>query len=597
MTVTYRRVRVADDAPAGGGGSGSYGGGGHGGGGAGGGAAGGSGGAAGGGAGGGGAAGGGSGAGGGPGGGAGGVGAGGGHGHGGAGPGGSPGPGRHGDGLPGGELDGRDYGPGVSVGRPDGIATGEGAGDSADRIDIPEGAPDLTDAATTRDRNVEAVQNTTVQSSCELCETQISVTVRTAEVMVVEVRGNSCDSCNPAGVPADAQPQPEDLSVLEVEHTTHVWWAGSSEGDSRWRLMHEWIEDDGVRETQDVRPEPTMPDQPADPADKSWQVVLEPTLADIFGPDWEPVGEAWQPAHCRIFDALAAILDGFWTRIVAAVQGATRVVIRLTGLPPVVAALLPEVTLRALPSTVLKTGSVTEVARLYRDVGPLICAATGHVTRCPEVRRRLGQVESVPTETALEALAAPRIRLALTATSDLPTLGDLLGQPRSRVFRLPAARPVETTDRGEDAHLDRVRVDAGPSRPPDQIDRAARPPDSIDRAAAARPPDQIDRGVRETPRADQPAEPEDGEPASGRSGEGGGGSGETRGGGTRGGGTRGGGTRGGGRGSSGGRGGGRGRSGGGGGGGTARTRGLLATTAAIAGIPSAPSAPSTFGSP
>jgi hypothetical protein len=66
----------------------------------------------------------------------------------------------------------------------------------------------------------------------------------------------------------------------------------------------------------------------------------------------------------------------------------------------------------------------------------LLCAATGHVTECTGLKQLLGDDLILPTSEALNRLPTAPVRLALTATSDLPSIADLLGPEPVRV-RVP----------------------------------------------------------------------------------------------------------------------------------------------------------------
>lgn len=78
--------------------------------------------------------------------------------------------------------------------------------------------------------------------------------------------------------------------------------------------------------------------------------------------------------------------------------------VRLTGLPPVVAVLLPEVALRWIKSE-QRTGLLLPRWSPFITIwAPLLCAATGHLTECTELEQMLGDVLILPTPEAFDRL-------------------------------------------------------------------------------------------------------------------------------------------------------------------------------------------------
>jgi len=337
------------------------------------------------------------------------------------------------EGGAGGGLGGRGFGGAGGDGLRGGAAGGHGGRGRGPAGRGPDGA-DPGPGGGPRDL-MAGVRDDASRVECEDCGTAISITMASADVMVFQVRGNTCASCNPAAVKHRDSALHED----RVEETLRAWWAGDSTAEARWSITRGRGDDRGVRPRRDFVPEPMVAENRLPEVDSEWRGRLAPLLADAVGEAWQVAAEAWQPQYCRILDALAALLDFVWTEVVALAGGVTRLVIRLTGLPPVVAIALREMTFRVPRTSWPANEPVGGIAVLYRAFGCLGCAATGHVTACAEVRRHLVHVPERPTTDALERLAPPRVLLALTATSDLPTLDDLLG--RAPITRLASGEP------------------------------------------------------------------------------------------------------------------------------------------------------------
>jgi hypothetical protein len=260
--------------------------------------------------------------------------------------------------------------------------------------------------------------------------------------MVLRVQGGACAACGPAVDPLEPRPSPHNATV-------RVWWASSSDDQPGWRAVHEAADNRGVQKTQKLKVEAVLAAESPNTVDIQWVEALAPAALHLLGDDDLPVvARAWQPVHCRILDGLATLLELFWNEIVTEARGASCIVVRLTGLPPLVSALLPELVFRGLRETEHGVKSMTELIRLLRSTGPVLCALTGHVTACSDARRRLGEVPDTPTPESVE-----HVVLALSAASGLASLSQLLGPPpaRERALFEPDTADATTTLRVTEA--------------------------------------------------------------------------------------------------------------------------------------------------
>jgi hypothetical protein len=63
---------------------------------------------------------------------------------------------------------------------------------------------------------------------------------------------------------------------------------------------------------------------------------------------------------------------------------------------------------------------------LYKRLGLLLCAATGHPTECAEFERQFGDVSILPTPEALDKMPTAQMRFALAGASGLALIADRL---------------------------------------------------------------------------------------------------------------------------------------------------------------------------
>ena len=309
---------------------------------------------------------------------------------------------------------------------------------------------------------------------CDDCGTTVSIGTGHTDFITFDVQGNGCRRCN-ASVADGSGREPADDHVWQ---TVRVWWADEGEDRAQWQLALENAGYEGVRPIKGFGPPPAEPPGRRPEADCGWRDRLAPLLADAAETAWQWVSETWRPYYCRILEMFADLLDIFWSSLVAEARGASRLVVRLTGLPSAVSTVLRETAALAVRSARSVTGSVAGVAELYRAVESLYCAGTGNVSVCSVARQRLGVLEPVPTVAALQRLAPGPVLLALTGTSDLPTLSSLLDLEPAQA-RARQAQPVSVV---EPAVVKMPPVDAAattrvtpptPAVPPPAATRAA----------------------------------------------------------------------------------------------------------------------------
>jgi hypothetical protein len=196
---------------------------------------------------------------------------------------------------------------------------------------------------------------------------------------------------------------------------------------------------------RDGIPATPVPTAAADEAvNAAWRDSTAPSMSERFGADnWAVVAEAWQPEHCAAVEALATVVDEVWASVVPATD--TQIVIRLVGLPLVVAALVSEVivwsslrtsipliNLRPLAPEPAQTPAL--VGELMRALGSAVCAGTGQASRCGRIRRELRGIPAQPDEEMLDRLGVTRI---LAGHSSVASFAELIGAPRG-----PEKRPV-----------------------------------------------------------------------------------------------------------------------------------------------------------
>ena len=266
-----------------------------------------------------------------------------------------------------------------------------------------------------------------ISGQCGPCNTDFAVTCRPGEVLVIDVRGRTCPECNPR-----AEPAPGGSSGGGTDHgpgrTVKVWWASSSDSGSRWRVLDLDRVHGGAAYGPHRVPE-GIPDRAQDrvgsaAVSAAWSHEVAPLLSAQLGAEsWDAVSRAWQPGHCGILSALASTIDDVWANVVPSAVGGTRTVIRLVGVSPVLAALLPEAVTRSLSSG---TFPFARIADLVQALGPTVCIGTGRAVVCDAVRRELGEISATPTPEALGRLGVPKVIRALAEHGGSPTIADVL---------------------------------------------------------------------------------------------------------------------------------------------------------------------------
>ncbi len=276
-----------------------------------------------------------------------------------------------------------------------------------------------------------------ISGRCADCSTDFAVMSESAEVLVIDVRGQTCGGCNPGAEPViGASPGGGD----GLDRIVKVWWASSNDTGSRWRVLDLNRVEGTASYGPDEVPEKVQDQARARAVNTAWSQRLAGMLSAQFGNEsWQAVDQAWQPGHCGIFAALATIIDQVWGQVVPSAVDGTRVVVRLVGLPPVVAALLPVAVTRSLNSGEFQ---FTQIADVLRALGPTVCVGTGYTAICDAVRRELGDLSTVPTAEALDRLSAAKIIHALGYDDDLPTIAELLA-PSFVCMSAPVTVPTE----------------------------------------------------------------------------------------------------------------------------------------------------------
>ncbi len=278
---------------------------------------------------------------------------------------------------------------------------------------------------------------------CDDCGTTVSIGTGHTDFVTFDVQGNGCHRCN-AAVADGSKREPADDKIWQ---TVRLWWVDDGEDRAQWQLSLENADYQGVRPIKGFGPPSAESPGRRPEVDSEWNERLAPVLADAAGTAWQWVSETWRPYYCRILEMFADLLDVFWSSLVAEARGASRLVVRLTGLPSAVSTVLRGTAARVLISERSIIGSVADVVELFRAVESLYCAGTRNVSVCSVARQRLGVPEPVPTVAALQRLAPEPVLLALTGTSDLLTLSSLLDldpvQARARqAQRVSAAEPA-----------------------------------------------------------------------------------------------------------------------------------------------------------
>ena len=293
---------------------------------------------------------------------------------------------------------------------------------------------------------------------CDECATAAEIAVR-AEHIVIDVRGNACAACAPDATNRRSARGEDRVAEPAV---VRAWWSYGNAGEQRWKAVLQSHRVEEVQRTRTFDRERAEPAAESEPTVAVWRQVLTEAIDQAFADEtWLVLSEVWQAGYCGIVEGLGTVVEAFWNEVVVESEGAARIVIRLTGLPPATALLLREVVFGP-QGTAEADGSMIKLAALCRDFGALLCASGGNVTGCPEVRHRLGTVAELPTPESFEALGGPRVVRALTSTSDAPTLARLLGEPRiPEPVRI--AKPVPESV----GHVENLGAAPAESRPPD----------------------------------------------------------------------------------------------------------------------------------
>ena len=300
-----------------------------------------------------------------------------------------------------------------------------------------------------------APERSPISRRCGRCNTEVVTTVRQS-ALVVDVRGRTCGECNPSAEPDG----PAGGSSAGSGRSVKVSWAAGNDGAPRWRALVVDRECGIAAYRPDGVPDGVSDLAEARAVDSGWQRILATKLSDRLGAEgWDVVTDAWQPGHCGTLTALAMVLDDVWTHVVAAAVTGTRVQIRLVGLPPVVAALLPVVVTRPL----LADGRpVLPAAELVRALGPAVCVGAGQAVACGIAHAEFGELSAPPTVGSLAGSSAFKLLRALDGHGAEQTAIRLPGPRFSRTEVPASASAARTFASGLVGNLERLEnlVDA-----------------------------------------------------------------------------------------------------------------------------------------
>ncbi|WP_155546525.1 hypothetical protein [Amycolatopsis camponoti] len=326
----------------------------------------------------------------------------------------------------------------------------------------------------------------TASRACTDCETRVEIAVNT-DIMIITAHGNTCETCVPRSKKRVARTD----TVPRTATTLHVWWAPHPDGSGQWHVLRQRFIDEEVQQPAVPRPDATEAQEPtSDRLDiagehpqvsselvlsEGWQDPLRQDASEIFGKrDWLAIALVWGAVDCRMLGAFAVLLESFWLETVVGSDGSARMIVRLTGLPPLVAVLVPEAALRWANSDQPMALPVSGMVAVYATLGPLLCASTGHRPECTDLERLLGDASKLP-----EAPRTPRptaLRLALAGRSGRPAIADLL-----------AAYPVREHAPGQAEQPPPGHLLLSPPQAAGSSTEAAQPPSAGDPHSFTRP--------------------------------------------------------------------------------------------------------------
>jgi hypothetical protein len=247
---------------------------------------------------------------------------------------------------------------------------------------------------------------------CVACGTEQAVEVVAGAEIVLQVTGKGCEECNPG---------PGNNSSGERRSTIRVWWDAPNGQAPGWVAA-------GLPGEAPAGPAPVPAPAPAGrqaATDQAWLEVAG-SVPSCFEPaEWPAVAAAWRPEYCAVFGSVGALVRRFW----AAVRGAAggQLMIRMAGVPALVAALLPELLARSFAS---ESGQYShELDVLLRKLGVLLCAGTGQASTCGSLHEELGRAPSALDRRLLERPDYRRVLGKIDGGPTLTSVAGLLGQP------------------------------------------------------------------------------------------------------------------------------------------------------------------------
>lgn len=204
-----------------------------------------------------------------------------------------------------------------------------------------------------------------------------------------------CEVCNPRAEPKI----PSDDGVTFAK----IWWA-SADGDHppQWKILR-------GRPDGNIEYEVTETPPPAEGHVDASDTIAWLTAVTLAGTaDWAFLAKVWQPEHCTMIETLARALD----RMAVSLSSAARIVVRMAGVPPVIASVVVGVVRQLAAHEDLLPVAV--LARSLREVGTTACAGTASIASCRSARQLLGSRPQQPTDRVIEMLGVQPAIAVLT---------------------------------------------------------------------------------------------------------------------------------------------------------------------------------------
>ncbi|GIJ47940.1 hypothetical protein Val02_48260 [Virgisporangium aliadipatigenens] len=250
--------------------------------------------------------------------------------------------------------------------------------------------------------------------TCAECGTRYAVVVRPATTIRFEVSGPTCDTCRRRGSGPATSPRPGNTEAPPESRLFKVWWAGENTGGPRLEARHVTPETSTsiIPDHRAADPAPVEVTDAATLTGVDWVSTMADVARTVLGElAWEVLASVWLGGYCEVLAALADVLDLIWSTHAAEADATDRVVVRLTGLPPVPAALIGDLATRSFLAH--DRPPLPCAAEDLRAVGMLVCAGTGHAPDCPcaqeRARRLVTGVDSYLFEESAAAVGGLRV--------------------------------------------------------------------------------------------------------------------------------------------------------------------------------------------